>query len=298
VIHWPSYNQSLVRRGEILFAYDFLDIWDYNLDKMNENKKGKPYSFPDSFILIIGYIRIYFHLPYRQTEGVIKATGKNLPDHPSYSQICRRVNKLDISTKRSYDDDDDDKDIIIAIDSTGVKITNRGQWMQEKWNIKKKKGYLKIHIAVNIKTKEILALDVTDEKSHDGQIMPKLITYILKRSKNNIKIKSALDDGSYDCNKSFKYLQKKKIKHAIKVRKDSIILRKNNSLRNREVYSQLKDLFEWKMKRRYGRRWIAETVFSSIKRMFGEHTSATRFQNMVKEMTMKVSLYNLFRRLA
>ena len=51
---------------------------------MNENKKGKPYSFPpDSFIHIIGYMRIYFHLPYRQTEeGIIKATGKNLSDHP------------------------------------------------------------------------------------------------------------------------------------------------------------------------------------------------------------------------
>ena len=40
-----------------------------------------------------------------------------------------------------------------------------------------------------------------------------------------------------------------------------------------------------------------ETAFSSIKRMFGEYVSATRFQNMVKEMTMKVSLYNLFRKL-
>ncbi len=46
---------------------------------MNENKNGKKYNFPDSFILIIGHIRVYFHLPYRQTEGVIKATGKNLP---------------------------------------------------------------------------------------------------------------------------------------------------------------------------------------------------------------------------
>ncbi len=107
-------------------------MWDYNLDKMNENKKGKPYSFPDSFILIIGYIRIYFHPPYRQTEGVIKTTGKNLPVHPtSYSQICRRLNKLDITSNRmdndDDDDDDDDENIVIAIDSTGIKVTNRGQ---------------------------------------------------------------------------------------------------------------------------------------------------------------------------
>lgn len=296
MIDWPSYNSLLVRRGEILFSYDFLDIWDSEIERMNENKKGKPYSFPDSFILVIGYMRIYFHLPYRQTEGIIKATGKNLPDHPTYSQICRRVNKLDISTKRS-DDDDDDKDIIIAIDSTGIKVTNRGQWMQEKWDVKKK-GYLKIHVAVDVNTKEILALEVTDEKVHDAKVMQKLIEHILKRNDDDIKIKSALGDGSYDSNENFKYLQKKRIRPAIKVRRNSIISLKNNSLRNREVYSQLKDLLKWKKKRKYGSRWIVETVFSSIKRTYGEYVSAIKYQNMIKEMILKVSLYNLFRRMA
>ncbi len=143
MIHWLSYNQSLVRRGEILFSYDFLDNWDADLARMNENKKGKKYKFPDSFILIIGYIKVYLHLPYRQTEGIIKATGKNLPDHPCYSQICRRINKLDIDINSS--DDDDDVVIIIAADSTGIKVTNRGQWMQDKWKAGKK-GYLKIHV--------------------------------------------------------------------------------------------------------------------------------------------------------
>ena len=32
------------------------------------------------------------------------------------------------------------------------KVTNSGQWMTEKWHIKNKKGYLKIHVAVNVKT--------------------------------------------------------------------------------------------------------------------------------------------------
>jgi hypothetical protein len=58
VIHWPSYNHSLVRQDEILFSYDFLDIWDDDLARMNENKKGKKYKFLDLFILIIGYIGI------------------------------------------------------------------------------------------------------------------------------------------------------------------------------------------------------------------------------------------------
>jgi hypothetical protein len=58
---------------------------------------------------------------------------------------------------------------------------------EEKCHIKKKKCYLKIHVAVDIKTnEEILAfLEVTDEKSHDGRkVISRLIEYILKRKDN------------------------------------------------------------------------------------------------------------------
>ena len=115
--------------------------------------------------------------------------------------------------------------------------------MQDKWHLKKKKGYLKIHIAVDVKTKEILSLEVTDGKVHDGRkIMSKLIEQILENS-NNIKIKSTLGDGSYDSNENFKYLQNKIIRPAIKVRKNSIISFKNNNTRNREVKFQTKEIF-------------------------------------------------------
>ena len=99
---------------------------------------------------------------------------------------------------------------------------------------------------MDIKAKKILAfLEVTDEKTHDGKVMIKLIDHILENKKNN-KIKSVfLCDGSYDSKENFEYLQNKRIRlTAIKVRKNSRII-KNNSLRNREVYSQLKDLLKW-----------------------------------------------------
>ena len=125
MINWPSYNRSLVRRGEILFSYDFLDTWNSELENMNKNKNGKPFKFPDSFILAIGYIRISFHLPYRQTEGIIKATGKRLPANPSYGHICERINKLTVNIKKDNTNDDREY-IIIAVDGTDIKITNRG----------------------------------------------------------------------------------------------------------------------------------------------------------------------------
>ena len=83
--------------------------------------------------------------------------------------------------------------LLSAADSTSIKVTNRGQWMQDKWNVKNKKGYLKIHVAVNIKTKEILALEVTDEKVHDGKVMKQLIEQVLNNN-HNIKIKSFIGD--------------------------------------------------------------------------------------------------------
>jgi hypothetical protein len=134
MVDWPSYSRSLVRRGEILFSYDFLDCWGSELEVMYKNKKGKPSTFSDSFILVIGYIQTSFHLHYRQTEGIIKATGKRLlPANPSYGHTCKRMNKLTINIKKDNTDDDDDY-IIISVDSTGIKVTNRGRWMNEKWN--------------------------------------------------------------------------------------------------------------------------------------------------------------------
>ncbi|MER5176347.1 MAG: transposase, partial [Candidatus Nitrosocosmicus sp.] len=176
--------------------------------------------------------------------------------------------------------------------------------MYDKWGdgTKMRKGYLKIHVvAVDIKTKEILALEVTDdEKVHDSRMMKELVKHVLKINPHKIKIRSVLaDDGANGTNKNFIYLEKNKIVPGIKViRSDSIVSSKNNKLRNKEVKMQSKDLLKWKKKKRkYGQRWMAaETVFSSIKKMFDKHISATQFQDIVKEMMIKVSLYNLFRR--
>ncbi len=73
MIDWPSYNRSLIRRREILFPYNLLDVWDLELMKMNKSKEDKKYKYPESFIEIIGHIRIHFHLSYIQTEeGIIR----------------------------------------------------------------------------------------------------------------------------------------------------------------------------------------------------------------------------------
>ena len=72
-------------------------------------------------------MRIYFHLPYRQTERVVREHASNtLPSIPHYGSIIRRINRLDIKisddvTKSSLQYDNY---FVIASDSTGLKVTN------------------------------------------------------------------------------------------------------------------------------------------------------------------------------
>ena len=42
MIDSPSYNESLVRRGQELLDFDVLGGWDHELSQMNEGKVGEP----------------------------------------------------------------------------------------------------------------------------------------------------------------------------------------------------------------------------------------------------------------
>ncbi len=81
--------------------------------------------------------------------------------------------------------------------------------MQDKWkSSKNKKGYLKIHVAVNVKTTKILSMKVTNEHVHDSNALPALVENIIE-SDNMITtttIGKLFADSGYDCNIIFRYL--------------------------------------------------------------------------------------------
>jgi hypothetical protein len=294
-MRWSVYNQSLVRRGELLIGFDVIDNWDKELKQMNKDKVGEPFHYPNTFLLLLGYAKVYFHLPYRQTEGIAQGHAKDkVPSIPDYTTISRRINRLNIKVEdATITDKESAKDnyIIIAIDSTGIKVTNRGQWIRDKWNIRK--GYLKIHIAVDVKNRKIISMKVTDEHIHDSKVLPKIVDDISKSK--HVTVGKIIADGAYDSNTVFKCLADSGILPCIKVRKNAKAKKTNHFLRNLSVISQKKNgLQRWKDSVSYGQRWMAETVFSSIKRTFGEYVYSVKLENMVKEMMLKASVYNKF----
>ena len=70
---------------------------------------------------------------------------------------------------------------------------------RDKWKIKKK-GYLKIHVAVNVKSKKILSMKkVTDERVHDSKALPELVVEDIIKSNSITAIgKLCADAGAYD----------------------------------------------------------------------------------------------------
>jgi len=284
---WPTYNEALVRRGEILLDLSLLHTWGQELQEMNQGKEGGRYRYPESLITFQGFIRACFKLPYRQLEGFTRALAEWEPGltAPDYTTTCRRFNSLSVDLDPRIDPG---KPLTIAMDATGIKVADRGEWMRTKW--KRRRGFLKIHIAVDVETKQIVSLEVTDERTGDSVMLVPLVEGALQRC----RVKGVLGDGGYDSRVNFAYLDERGIEPGIKVRRNSSRRARGCPARRRAVVEQLGDVEAWKMRVGYGRRWMAETVFSVFKRLFGEYVAARGFRAMVREILLKASLYNLF----
>ncbi|RLI32706.1 hypothetical protein DRO56_03095 [Candidatus Bathyarchaeota archaeon] len=131
-VDWPKYNEALVRRGEILLDLSLLKSWGDELEEMNRGKEGGRYLYPNSFIRLQAFIRACFMLPYRQLEGFTRALSRWEPRliAPDYSTTCRRINALDIGLEPRLDPDEP---VTLAVDASGIKVADRGEWIRMKW---------------------------------------------------------------------------------------------------------------------------------------------------------------------
>ena len=121
--------------------------------------------------------------------------------------------------------------------------------MNKKWKIQNRKGYLKIHVAVDIKSKKILSMEVTaDERVHDNKVLPKLVDNVSIDDGFATVVGRVLGDGAYDSNDTFRFLSERGIMPCIKVRKNSRVIWKTaNLFRNLSVIAQRGNNFEqWK----------------------------------------------------
>ena len=282
---WEGYNEALVKRGLILLDLDFVTSWSKELKAMNERKEGARYTYPESFIKLLAVVHAYI-LPYRQLEGFMRGLSQHVDGlkAPDYTTIWWRVAKMKVDLASSVALD---KDVTIAVDSSGIKVSNRGEWIHKKWKVKR--GFIKIHIAVDTKTKQILAIEVTKEDVGDGRMLKRLVDGSLSKA----VLKGVVADGAYDSKSNFRMLAERGIDPLIRVRKNASFKGGGCMPRKFAVVEQLGNA-NWRRERGYGYRWMVESAFSSIKRVFGEYICAVKWPNIVKELLLKASIYNLF----
>lgn len=282
---WVCYNGVLVRRGEVLLDLGFLEDWSGELEVMNVGKEGARFRYPESFMRFLAVLHGYL-LPFRQLEGFIRALSGHVSGlkAPDYTTICWRLKRMNVELDPRVDPDED---LVIALDSTGVKVCNRGDWMRCKWKVRR--GFIKVHMAVDVKSKRIVGMEVTKEDIHDGRMLKPLVDKACEKA-NVVRV---LADGAYDSRENFSYLAEKGIEPAIRVRKNSSSRAKGCMARKLTIIEQLKDYKGWKEKHEYGLRWMAESTFSSIKRTFGEHVKSVKWANIVKEQIIKANIYNM-----
>lgn len=280
---WIAYNKKLIKRGMWFFDFSFLKSVGAELAEMNRNKVGRPYQYSASFIEFEAKLQPYFD--YRSIQGICQALSGEVADFPvnNYSNACRRVNNLELTLP----DVDFDKPIFVGNDGSGIKVSNRGEWMRQKWKVRR--GWIKAVITVDVESKKLLDIDVFDKGDSEPDIFGRHIKQLMK---NGAKIRKGCGDGAHDKRKLFNTLEKYGIEQALKPRSNASAKARGSISRAREVRLFKKLGYEqWAKEKEYSMRWGTEGKFSSVKRKFGETVRSTKKRNMIEEARRKFLLY-------
>ena len=284
---WKETDERLIKRGELILDLSFLENYEEDLKAMNKGKVGPPYRLTPNYIQLLTTIRYLYRMPYRQLEGFTRSLHALVPKLPpaDYSGLRKRILALTPDPYQSLNEKHEP--ITIAVDSTGVKVNRAGGWVERKHG--KKKRYVKLHFAVDVESKEVVAMEISTDDMHDVKAFPGLLNEAGKRR----RIKRCLGDGAYDSSSVYEALEAQGIEAVIKPRRNSVP-GAASSARGRVVEEFLDMGYEvWACEKGYGDRWMVETAYSTFKRLFGECSLSRSLENIAHELVAKVALYNL-----
>ena len=290
---WHDYNESLVERGRVLIDVSFLKSANDEIKKMNKGKVGAPFQYPYSYIEFVAFLKVGFKIPYRTVQGIVRGLSEYLRiEEMHFTHIRRRILKIKPSVRNLgfEGEEDDDKPITLIVDASGLTISKKGDYIEEKW-IREKKEFVKLHTAVDEKSKKVISFRITKGNVHDTKKFGPLV----KESAKRHDVDKVYGDKAYDNRKNFNILDDMNAEPAISIRKNASTSSKGCPLRRDEVFLVKKLGYEgWKQLKDTGKRWIAEIVFSSIKRVLGKDLLSKKFSAQKVEAGLKVMLYNQF----
>lgn len=283
---WKVYNEELVMRGYFYINPRFLKTWNEEIKEMNASKIGQPFMYPGSMIEFLAILQPKFDV--RALEGIMHALSEAHYQFPviSYSQISRRLNALDLTFP--VQNDNIIFDDVVGCDGTGIKVSNRGEWIRQKWKIRR--GWIRVVIFGNKKGKVVDVVVGTEDLNENDAFRSMLCLH-------RESISTALGDGWFDTIENFNLCREFNITPILKISENASGNANGSMLRAKHVNEYKRIGYrKWREKYGYGYRWVCtECIFSAVKRMHGEYVRATKHENMLHEAKMKFWVYNKIR---
>ena len=142
---------------------------------------------------------------------------------------------------------------------------------------------------MNVKTKEIVAMSITTDETHDSKEPPKLIDEASKRR----KIRRVHMDSAYNYSRVYDALEARGIEPSIKPKKNNTGEYCKSALMRRKVkLFRFLSYERWRILKRFWERWAVETGFAVFRGVFGEHVMSREWRYIVHELGVKAVLYN------
>ena len=229
---WHDYNESLIERGRVLIDVGFLRSANVEIKKMNGGKVGAPFQYSDSYILFLAFLKIGFKIPYRTVQGIVRGLSDyvRIVEEMHFTHMRRRILKVKPSIEEGLDFETD-KPITLVVDASGLTVSKKGDYIEEKW-IRKKKEFVKLHIAVDTKSKKVVSFRITKGNVHDTRKFCPLV----REAAEKYDIDKVHADKAHDNRKNFNLLDGLNIEPAIGIRKNATIRATRCPLRRDEEY--------------------------------------------------------------
>lgn len=293
ITNWPEYDLALKNRWN-------LEVWiDPEALRPPEpaGAKGKPMKYSDGLIRLMLCFKEMHKLPLRGAEGMLRSllriAGAN-DDIPDHSTLSRRGERLGADLGELVHAAQSGK--VLLLDSTGLKAAGEGEWKARMHGAGKRRTWLKLHLAIDASTQEVVASMATPSKVYDAHAAMNMLEEI---KAENPEVEILVGDGAYD------HIPLRKLGGQLGVEvmapppSNAKLGRhpdRDEAVRmNREGGADKSQ--RWKARSGYHARSLAETAMGRLKGMLGQSLRAKRPRSRMAEIQAKIALFNYWTRL-
>ena len=161
-------------------AIQYNGEWNDECEEMNKNKRGRPFKFSHGMMTYIAITKALLDISYRELEGFLDGCWGKGHEIPEFTTIWKRIGK----TMPRFKQEDisctvKGRLLRLVVDGTGLAMHNRGEWIRQRWNVKR--GFLKLHLLINLDTRRIISYTLTDMNGGDAGQLTALLDKTLKK---------------------------------------------------------------------------------------------------------------------